>query len=33
VCYRAQEFDLLFERLTRTLDEVLEEIDVRAAVA
>jgi adenosylmethionine-8-amino-7-oxononanoate aminotransferase len=33
LCYRAQEFDLLFERLTRTLDEVLEEIDVRAAVA
>jgi len=33
LCYRAQEFDLLFERLTRTLDEVLEEIDVRSAVA
>jgi adenosylmethionine-8-amino-7-oxononanoate aminotransferase len=33
LCYRAQEFDLLFERLTRTLNEVLEEIDVRAAVA
>jgi adenosylmethionine-8-amino-7-oxononanoate aminotransferase len=33
LCYRAQEFDLLFERLTRTLDEVLDEIDVRAAVA
>jgi adenosylmethionine-8-amino-7-oxononanoate aminotransferase len=33
LCYRAQDFDLLFERLTRTLDEVLEEIDVRSAVA
>lgn len=33
LCYRAQEFDLMFERLTRTLDEVLEQIDVRAAVA
>lgn len=33
LCYRAQEFDLLFERLERTLDEVLEQIEVRAAVA
>lgn len=33
LCYREQEFDLLFARLTRTLDEVLEQIDVRAAVA
>jgi adenosylmethionine-8-amino-7-oxononanoate aminotransferase len=33
LCYRAQEFDLLFERLERTLDEVLDQIDVRAAVA
>jgi adenosylmethionine-8-amino-7-oxononanoate aminotransferase len=33
LCYQAQDFDLLFERLTRTLDDVLEEIDVRSAVA
>jgi len=33
LCYQAEEFDLLFERLSRTLDVVLDEIDVRAAVA
>ena len=32
LCYGAAEFDLLFERLTRVLDEVLEEMDVRKAV-
>ena len=32
LCYGPAEFDLLFERLTRVLDEVLEEMDVRKAV-
>lgn len=33
LCYQAHEFDLLFGRLTLTLDQVLDEIDVRTAVA
>jgi adenosylmethionine-8-amino-7-oxononanoate aminotransferase len=33
LCYREQEFDLLFERLERTLDQVLDQLDVRSAVA
>ena len=33
LCYRPQDFDLLFERLLLTLDMVLEEVDVRRAVA
>jgi adenosylmethionine-8-amino-7-oxononanoate aminotransferase len=33
LCYGPREFELLFERLGRTLDQVLEEPDVRAAVA
>ena len=33
LCYQPAEFDLLFERLERTLDQVLEYTDVRAAVA
>ncbi len=33
LCYRAQDFDLLFERLKRTLDTVLDENDVREEVA
>jgi adenosylmethionine-8-amino-7-oxononanoate aminotransferase len=33
LCYEAAEFDLLFERLERTLDEVLEQFDIRTAVA
>lgn len=33
LCYTASELDLLFERLERTLNEVLDEVDVRAAVA
>ena len=33
LCYRSTDFDLLFERLKRTLDEVLQERDVLAAVA
>ena len=33
LCYGAAEFDLLFERLERTLDEVLEQFDIRTAVA
>jgi adenosylmethionine-8-amino-7-oxononanoate aminotransferase len=33
LCYGPQDFDLLFERLERTLDMVLDQIDVRAAVA
>ncbi len=32
LCYGAAEFDQLFERLARVLDEVLAEIDVRKAV-
>jgi adenosylmethionine-8-amino-7-oxononanoate aminotransferase len=32
LCYTAGEFDLLFARLKRTLDEVLDEPDVRRAV-
>jgi 4-aminobutyrate---pyruvate transaminase len=33
LCYGAAEFDLLFERLERTLDEVLDQFDIRTAVA
>jgi adenosylmethionine-8-amino-7-oxononanoate aminotransferase len=33
LCYESGDFDLLFERLERTLDDVLEEMDVRSAVA
>jgi adenosylmethionine-8-amino-7-oxononanoate aminotransferase len=33
LCFRASDFDLLFERLERILDEVLDQLDVRAAVA
>lgn len=33
LCYSEQEFDLLFERLELTLDEVLDQLDVRSAVA
>ena len=32
LCYSAAEMDLLFERLQRTLDDVLAERDVRAAL-
>jgi adenosylmethionine-8-amino-7-oxononanoate aminotransferase len=32
LCYSSSEMDLLFERLQRTLDDVLEESDVRAAL-
>ncbi|MEZ5498449.1 MAG: aminotransferase class III-fold pyridoxal phosphate-dependent enzyme [Steroidobacteraceae bacterium] len=33
LCYSASEFDCLFSRLEQTLDEVLDEADVRAAAA
>jgi adenosylmethionine-8-amino-7-oxononanoate aminotransferase len=33
LCYTADEFDLMFKRLKATLDEVLEESEVRAALA
>jgi adenosylmethionine-8-amino-7-oxononanoate aminotransferase len=33
LCYTAAELDLLFERLERTLDSVLDQVDVRTAVA
>jgi adenosylmethionine-8-amino-7-oxononanoate aminotransferase len=33
LCYSAADFAVLFERLERTLDSVLDEVDVRAAVA
>jgi adenosylmethionine-8-amino-7-oxononanoate aminotransferase len=33
LCFHASDFDLLFERLERTLDQVLEQLDVRTAVA
>jgi adenosylmethionine-8-amino-7-oxononanoate aminotransferase len=33
LCYQMQDFDLLFERLEQTLDAVLDQEDVRAAVA
>jgi adenosylmethionine-8-amino-7-oxononanoate aminotransferase len=33
LCYREQEFDLLFQRLELTLNQVLDQLDVRAAVA
>jgi adenosylmethionine-8-amino-7-oxononanoate aminotransferase len=33
LCCGEQEFELLFERLERTLDDVLDQLDVRAAVA
>jgi adenosylmethionine-8-amino-7-oxononanoate aminotransferase len=33
LCYTADEFDLMFARLKATLDEVLEESEVRAALA
>lgn len=33
LCYTAADFDVLFERLQRTLDSVLDQVDVRAAVA
>jgi adenosylmethionine-8-amino-7-oxononanoate aminotransferase len=33
LCYTADEMDLLFERLQRTLDDVLAESDVRAALS
>jgi 4-aminobutyrate---pyruvate transaminase len=33
LCYTAGEFEQLFERLNRTLDEVLEQPEVRRAVA
>ncbi|MEX3934495.1 aspartate aminotransferase family protein [Paraburkholderia phymatum] len=32
LCYSEAEFDLLFERLEKTLDDVLEQADVRAAL-
>ena len=32
LCFREQEFDLLFERLEKTLDDVLEQLEVRRAV-
>jgi adenosylmethionine-8-amino-7-oxononanoate aminotransferase len=32
LCYTADDFDLMFERLTRTLDEVLDQADVRRAL-
>ncbi|MEM5383321.1 aspartate aminotransferase family protein [Paraburkholderia phymatum] len=32
LCYTEAEFDLLFERLEKTLDDVLEQADVRAAL-
>jgi adenosylmethionine-8-amino-7-oxononanoate aminotransferase len=33
LCYGEAEFDLLFERLERTLDELLDQFDIRTAVA
>ncbi len=33
LCYTAADFDVLFERLERTLDTVLDQVAVRAAVA
>lgn len=33
LCYSAQEFDLLFERVELTLNEVLDQFDIRTAVA
>jgi adenosylmethionine-8-amino-7-oxononanoate aminotransferase len=33
LCYQDQDFDLLFERLERTLNQVLNEADVRSALA
>jgi len=33
LCFGASDFDLMFERLERTLDQLLEQMDVRAAVA
>jgi adenosylmethionine-8-amino-7-oxononanoate aminotransferase len=33
LCYRSQEFDLLFERLKQILDEVLEQPEVRRALS
>jgi adenosylmethionine-8-amino-7-oxononanoate aminotransferase len=33
LCYRSGDMDLLFERLQRTLDDVLDQADVRAAVS
>lgn len=33
LCYTATEFDLLFERLGKTLDSLLDEADVRKAIA
>jgi adenosylmethionine-8-amino-7-oxononanoate aminotransferase len=32
LCYREQDFELLFERLRKTLDETLEAVDVRRAL-
>ena len=32
LCYPADDFDLMFERLARTLDEVLDQADVRRAL-
>ncbi|HUF82505.1 MAG TPA: aminotransferase class III-fold pyridoxal phosphate-dependent enzyme [Burkholderiales bacterium] len=32
-CYTAAEFDLLFDRLAKTLDQLVDEADVRAAMA
>jgi adenosylmethionine-8-amino-7-oxononanoate aminotransferase len=32
LCFSANDFELLFERLTKTLDEVLDQPDVRRAV-
>ena len=33
LCFTQQDFELLFQRLTRTLDEVADQKDVRAAMA
>ena len=33
LCYSSGDMDLLFERLQRTLDAVLDQADVRAAVS
>lgn len=33
LCFGAEDFDLLFERLEQTLDEILDQLDVRTAVA
>jgi adenosylmethionine-8-amino-7-oxononanoate aminotransferase len=33
LCYSASEFEALFERLHRTLDDVLDQPDVRRAIA